>query len=461
MSRSAVMLAGNADASGVTVSPKRQLFDLGVAIWFMAAHVLIGALVFAWPAAATLHAWAIIAFGVWLAASTPRQSDVAILAAYVVGAEVLWRMAGAATFWEIGKYAVTGILLISFARGVPTRSTNAAIVYFALLLPSIGTLAQNAIDLSDIRDQISFNLSGPLTLAVAACFFTQLTLSRRDLGAILLAALGPVIAIASLTLLSTYAAGTIEFSGRSSNAATSGGFGPNQVSAVLGLGAVCCFLLLATQSDLGARRRGLLFVALVVCFVQSAMTFSRGGIYMSASAIAGAALYLLRDRAGRQLVVGSAVVLTLLYGFIVPRLANLTDGALVERFEDVTATGRWDLAKSDLRLWAEQPLVGVGPGLAMRTRTTASFDYEVAAHTEWTRLLAEHGVFGLISLVVLLNMMGANLRRARGPMEKAVVTSLLIWCSLFLSIDAMRIAAPAFLVGLTCATFEAPIRRRV
>jgi hypothetical protein len=56
-----------------------------VLFWFLLAHVVLGVLVLASPAAAKLHFWTTMIFGGWIATSTKRPSDIAIVAAYDVG----------------------------------------------------------------------------------------------------------------------------------------------------------------------------------------------------------------------------------------------------------------------------------------------------------------------------------------------------------------------------------------
>jgi cell division protein FtsW (lipid II flippase) len=93
---------------------------------------------------------------------------------------------------------------------------------------------------------------------------------------------------------------------------------------------------------------------------------------------------------------------------------------------------------------------GVGVGQAKQNRALWRAGL---AHNEWTRLLAEHGVFGLLSMLVLLAVMAGSLIRARGHLEKAVVVGLVVWGAAFLAVNDMRIVAPSFFMGLACATF--------
>ena len=52
---------------------------------------------------------------------------------------------------------------------------------------------------------------------------------------------------------------------------------------------------------------------------------------------------------------------------------------------------------ADLELWARNPILGVGPGMAAWGREEI-LDARISAHTEFSRLLAEHGLFGAAAL---------------------------------------------------------------
>jgi uncharacterized membrane protein YjjB (DUF3815 family) len=67
--------------------------------------------------------------------------------------------------------------------------------------------------------------------------------------------------------------------------------------------------------------------------------------------------------------------------------------------------------------------------------------------------LAEHGLFGLLALILLLVIPIRNLSRARSPADKAMVAAMAGWGLLYLLVNAMRLAAPSFLLGLTCVSF--------
>src|SRR6266496_2701291 len=109
---------------------------LGWVIGLVALHVLLGVLCKGSRWAAAGHALGTLAVGLYLALTARDLIRVACWGAYAVGAEVLWRLAGAPLPWEYAKYSVSLVLLISFlrsgARGVP----RTPVAYFLLLLPA-------------------------------------------------------------------------------------------------------------------------------------------------------------------------------------------------------------------------------------------------------------------------------------------------------------------------------------
>lgn len=413
---------------------------------FAGAHVALALVMHALPIVATMHALACVVVGVYVAARRPPQ-DIAVVVAYMAACEVLWRMSQAAVFWEFGKYAIAVVLVVALLRIRIKRNAVVPMLYFALLLPS-ALLTLLAFSADAARQQLSFNLSGPLALALSALFFSNVRLSRARLRMIFGAVLGPVIGIASVAYFSTTRSQDIEFT-HASNIVTSGGFGPNQVSAMLGLGVLICFLLLI-ERELAWRIRGPLLGLAVLLATQAALTFSRGGIVLPFVAAAAAMFYLLRDARARVTLV---VVATMLFAVgryvVVPRLEEFTAGKLAERYTKSDTSGRTLLASYDMKIFAENPVLGVGPGAAAPMR--GDLGHFGAAHTEFTRMLAEHGILGAIALLLLIIMGVRAVVDARGVRMRAFVVALVIWVALFLLINAMRLAAPCVVFGLACS----------
>jgi hypothetical protein len=420
---------------------------LFIAVLFVAAHVPAAILMRQVGQLATLHALAVFAFGFGVAVFGRKPMQVGYVAAYITGAEVLWRMSDAQVPWEFGKYAIVVLFVAALARVPRLRLPALPLIYFALLLPAT-LLTLTNLSAEEARQQISFNLSGPLALAACATFFAHVKLSRKELYRVFLMLLAPVVGIACVTLFGVVTAANLSF-GTEANSAASGGFGPNQVSATLGLGALVAFwFVMDAKADWRARTCA--FAALIFMVIQSALTFSRGGLYNAGGAIVLAVLFLLRSaRARVTLVAFGALLAAATYFLILPHLDAVTGGALFERFQDTSLTGRDVLIQADLGIWLKNPVWGVGPGRSALMHLALFRD--AASHTEFSRMLAEHGALGLAALLLLFLMALRNVRRARGATSKALTASLVGWGFLFMLSVAMRTVAPSFLIGLTCA----------
>ncbi len=422
---------------------------------FLALHIPMALLLSRSTQVSTLHGVLTAAVGVWLAVRSGKHPErVAYAAAYVVGAEVLWRMTRSDVYWEFGKYAISGIFLIHLMLNRPRKLPSAPLLYLGLLMPSTFITLMSVGDYLELHKALSFYLSGPLALTVAWCFFSQLKLSTKQLQHMFFALLCPTLGVATVALSGTLTVSRLAFTSES-NIATSGGFGPNQVSGALGLGAVCALIWLVTSKH-GWIKKFLIFSLLAVLASQAALTFSRGGLYNAAGSSIVALCFFLKDRQSRGRMIMAIGAIVLVGSFVIlPNLDEFTGGALSARFKDVGVSKRDAIVRSDLNLWMENPVLGVGVGMAAVGRNMP--------HTEITRLLAEHGLFGLTALGVLLISSVQAVIRARGNKGKAVASSMVAFTLLFTLDKAMRLAAPSFTFGLAFAMLipdEDPRRRK-
>jgi O-antigen ligase len=417
-----------------------------VLLALLALHVPLALAMKAIPELATVHAVGALAVGVALALFGRRWEGAVCAAAYVTGAEVLWRMCYAGVFWEYGKYATSLILAITALRWRPIGAAAFPAVFFAQFVPStLMTIAE--VPWANARDDLSFNLSGPLALAVAVWCFGRLDVSRETLYRLFTWLIAPVGGIAALGVHSTATAQNLAFTPHS-NPVTSGGFGPNQVAPMLALAAL---LLLFMVQTLRVRLLGLILVLLMLVFLTlSALTFSRGGLWFTGiSSIVAAACLFENGRTRWQAIVIISVVVVTAQTLILPRLAAFTQGEISQRFGDTSLTGRDRLMEEELQVFLDHPLLGVGPGQAASRRVLGR-TLGVAPHTEFTRTLAEHGFFGLVALVLLGWLGWAVVLRARPGEPRAVAATLCVWSALFMGANAMRLVVPSFLIGLAC-----------
>src|SRR5262249_29983765 len=188
--------------------------------------------------------------------------------------------------------------------------------------------------------------------------------------------------------------------------------------------------------------------------IQSALTFSRGGLYNAVAGALLASIFLMKDRGSRRrimFVVGAIIAIA--FFLILPYLENLTGGALRSRFMNTNTSGRTDILLADVEIWKAHPLLGVGPGMAKGTRTQFVEKAAGSAHTEFSRLLSEHGALGFAALIILIWASVKNVMRTRSVGGKATIASMIGWSFLYMTNAAMRLVAPSFAFGLTFATF--------
>ncbi len=421
---------------------------------FIALHAALALTVVRVQQVAILHAGLVLAVGLWWALTKPVE-QVAYVGAYIAGAEVFWRMNGVDTVlpWEFGKYSTAAIFGLAMVRSRTNRIPSLALFYFLLLIPSTLQL----IPLTDLRamlNDLSFNLSGALALMVCAGLCSNLTVRAEQFEKLMVALIAPVTAIATLAARSILVSSYRSWGASASNFLASAGYGPNQVSAALGLGLVAVWLLLVY-----GRYRGLAVLSLMALglwfLAQALLTFSRGGA-ANALVAAGAGLFhallhpKLRERAIALLLVGFLASSMLL----IPKLETLTADALGIRFRSTSLTGREELAQAEIQVFREHPLMGVGPGQTDQYLASA-VGHRSATHTEYTRLLAEHGLLGLAAIILLLVMVWRNYQKAGDDLAaRGVIATSLVWGLAFMAHSAMRLAAPSLLIGLTAAEFS-------
>jgi O-antigen ligase len=427
-----------------------QFSVLGIGtFFFFALHIPLALLMHQYTPIATFHALATFAVAFIIAISTQRLDLLIYSIAYITGAEVLWRMTDAHVFWEFGKYATVALLLLGTLQFGLFRGPFLPILYFALLLPSCILSVEKELWTS-FRGDLSFNLSGPLALALCVWFLSQVRLTRTQIHRLFLMIIAPTIGIAAIALYRTLTAVQIQWTDES-NWITSGGFGPNQVSSVMGLGALCCFIFLLDSRSSRAYKL-LIFLIMVMLLIQVTLTFSRSGLYLSGGGAAIIIMYLVRDGRVRAKILIAGIVLFIIGNYVIlPQLNAMTGGALLARYRDTSLTGRDELVVSDVQMWQDHFFFGVGPGQSYYVPRIGR--EHVAAHTEFSRLLAEHGLFGLLALVSLLVMAVQSVRRLRSKRQRAIAASLLTWSFLFMMINAVRTVAPCFLFGLAAIRY--------
>lgn len=426
-----------------------QAFGLTLIVAYLAVHLLIGVAGLQSRSVATLHAvvFAIVFIGhlIW----SSRLDRIVALTVYGALCDGYWRMTKSGAPWEFPKYVLAAgalAVLLRFAR--PWRGVGAPLVLLSCLLPGIVRVMMS-MGLAPSREVISSTEMGLLSLGLAALAFRQVVASESDAWNLLWVMLGPVVAALGVTTWSTLTSPDIKFTDES-NFAVTGGFGPNQISSLLGLGILLCGLLafqrrgsiyLAVQATLGLWLTWAVF-----------LTFSRGGMY--SLVVSGAAMLLVgigtRGSRLRSIVVLVVGVIGLLVMFA---SANDFSGNWLEsRYNDGTTSsstaGRTNLAEMDLKVFGDHPLAGVGTGQSPKHHQGGNLT-GAAAHTEYTRLVAEHGLPGLVVVVSLAVMTVAGFRANLSRWNRLLVAGAGVWALSTMLHASTRLAAVGLIFALT------------
>ena len=443
----------------LTGNPARDLansFNVRV-IAFLLLHLPLAMAVEFSPWLSTAHATVVLLYGL-RAALLGRSRKVIYAVTYIAAAEVLWRMSRAYTPWEYSKYAVILIVLVALVvewrkPGVARRIRTAGPVLLLMaLLPGIALVIMK-VGPAEARDTLSFNLSGHLAIVMLGLHLWARPIRRDATIWTLLALIAPV---AGITFLAVYYTATsldsLVFLG-ASNWTTSGSYGPNQVSDMMGLGALSCLILFVLIPRAHGARVFSLLLALVM-LAQGVLTFSRGGMYSFLLATAAFGLHIMTTPRARRRFLALVAVCTIGLSIgIYPFLDDFTGGALSQRFSDLDSTGRMEAALGDWQAFVDNPLAGVGVGQS-EDYHQQTMGIPLATHTEFTRLLAEHGLFGVLSIAVMIWMLlKSYLMNQPGP-GRAMTAAFAVWSMSIMVHSAMRLAAISLAFSLALVLWQ-------
>lgn len=434
-------------------NPTRTLVHSPVyqTIFFLLAHVPLAYILRLNDWFGTAHAVFILLYGL-NAALQKRLSKILFALAYITGAEVLWRMTSANIPWEFAKYGSVLIVVAALLMegrvmkhdGKRPSRTPWLVVYLALLLPAV-IVPIASVGFFQSRTDISFNMSGPLALALLGLYFWNRKLNMENLITTLLAVIGPICGIWFLAAFSTVTREVVFI--LESNFVTSGGYGPNQVSNILGLGALAALILIVVLEELRPLKITLFFL-MGAFLVQAMLTFSRGGVYSFFFAMLVFALHIVRTKFVRKRLFFIVLISCLLgLWLITPQLDRFTGGLLWDRLSSLETTGRAELAEADFEAFLENPVTGLGVGGTKVYHQQVLGDPR-AAHTEYTRLIAEHGIFGVLSLVVILGLVCNRYLRHQEKLSRALVVAFSVWSFAVMGQSAMRFVAISFILAL-------------
>jgi hypothetical protein len=436
---------------------------------FIAIHVILGLGCYYIPGLSTIWIYFYIFYSLDRIIRYKNSDEwAAISAGYLVGLEVLLRMSHSGLFYEGIKYSVAIVLILGmvverYNRKIPIP----LILYFIFLLPSV--LMIDA-DLNRAREFISFNLSGPLSLCLSTVYFFKRKLDIMLVRQLFFNIILPLFAMVVFIVLKMPSLSKVGFT-LASTKLTSGGFGPNQVSTILGFG----FLLVGivwvlkvniTGNVLVDRMAGVLFIAFAV------FSFSRGGVLVAVFVLFIAFIIIAKESRNLKSFFRIVGIIIFICGsgyYLWNYLNKLTGSALEGRYQktykqttdirqlnteeysneevQLNVSGRDKIFFADLDIFMRHPILGVGPGMGNKFRVKY-IGFEINAHTEFSRMLAEHGIYGLVSLLIMVCYPFTYYRHQQTVEGKVFIICFVLFSLLTTTHAAMRLALPGFSYGM-------------
>jgi len=421
-------------------------------LFLILIHLILGFVIYYVPFSSKLVSLLVVCLSIFLVlVSKNKVLAVLIACAYVATSDVFFRMTGGLFFYELHKYLLITLVLIGFIFDQVRVKGQVYLFYVVILLL---TILFTSYDLTDeVRKMIAFNLAGPVSLGFVAFYFYKKKVTMQQLSKVLFYALMPIISLVAYLFLYSPSVKDV-VTGTESNFATSGGFGPNQVATILGVGMFILLSRLLFNKFKGIKSIVEILLLITISF-RGIVTFSRGGIITGVAAILIliTLAYIRGQKKFRR-----KILIVIFWSFSLGisvwfYASNRTSGLIENRYANQNAigvekkdisTGRKDLFLTEVEAFKESPIVGIGVGKNKGYRFDKTGKI-AASHNEISRLLAEHGSLGILALSILLFV--PLLFRIENSKNIYFYSFYILWL-LTINHSAMRIAFPSFIYGL-------------
>ncbi|OBX21121.1 O-antigen ligase-like membrane protein [Gelidibacter algens] len=448
----------------------RYRFTNDAYVALIVLHIIMGIFINTIPQFSTLYFAVVCVFFIFKVIVTPKREKliwVLFGASYFVAAESLFRMTGGGLFYEFSKYFVILLMLMGIFYDGASGKGYPYFIYLILLVPAVLVASTTLGYDLNFRTSVAFVLSGPVCLGISALYCYDKKVSKEVLLQIVACMSYPIITMTTHLFLFNPSVKEV-LTSTGSSFATSGGFGPNQVSTLLGLGMFAFTVRFFLKSPSLFLKVFNLVLLAAVSF-RALVTLSRGGVFGALIMIAAFLVIFYgsaKFRQKQQIIV--SVVLLISVAFTTWAISlNQSSGLVGNRYanEDATgreksdvSTGRVELFVNEFEGFQEHPFLGVGAS-GMKQSRLESEGAIIASHNEVSRLLSEHGMFGILILMILI--LKPLDFRSRHHNNIFFYSFLAFWFAT-INHSAMRIAAPAFIYALSLlhVTNEKPPLRR-
>ncbi|HRN98974.1 MAG TPA: O-antigen ligase family protein [Flavobacterium sp.] len=447
------------------MSQKHQFY-----LFLIALHLGIGFGIYLLPVLSKLYAILMFMGGLmWIFKNRNANHEALMASAYIIGSEVFLRMTSGNPIYEFSKYSVIIFILMGFYFRGFSKNALPYWIYMLCLLPGVIITVYELDYGTDILKTLSFNMSGPICLGISAFYTYRRPLTLAQLNQILLFAGLPALACA--TYLFFYTPDIRDsVTGTGSNFAMSGGFGPNQVATILGFGMFVFISRVFFESPSRLIFIVNLGVALLIGY-RGLITFSRGGMITAVlMLIVLSVVTFYRVNADGKKKFTSLVVALAIGSIGVWTYSSFQTGGLIEkRYANQDAagrtkkshfTGREEISATEIGYFLDNPVFGVGAGRGAQIRKEEQ-GTTVLSHSEITRMLGEHGVFGIFGLIILLV---TPLFLYLDNRDNLFLVCFVVFWLATINHAAMRTAAPAFIYSLSLLKIsmreERPLHRK-
>lgn len=313
--------------------------------------------------------------------------------------EIILRLTKASFPHEGIKY-IEILLIVSYLINFKIVVSKLWILLALFLFISVPVMFELPISNERIRQLISANLSGPF-LMLLLFSVTDKNSSMLNVNLLFRKVLLPAFTLVPLLFLLTPSIAQIDFSTNANFEAS--GYGPNQMASILGLICTISFYSMMTKIKV-FKGRYILYVLFGLAFYRLVFTFSRGGLF---TFLFLAFIIFLIDQRLNLINKFFSILISLTLGVVFYSYTNeITNNSFEERISlsrsdnlNQYSSNRVDIVNSDLKIFIDSPFLGIGPGAGYYIRKNYGLNFFVSAHTEQSRLLAEHGLVGLLILI--------------------------------------------------------------
>jgi hypothetical protein len=334
---------------------------------------------------------------------------------FVSGLEIFTKVSRLYITWEWSKQFIILLMIVMIIKRSKSQLINPFFFYALLLLPGLFLF-----DIPDLKGSLVYLYPGWM-LALGYAIFRSLNYHEGAIYNLYRWMLyGFVYGIVYL-FVNAVDLNAVSYGHATANTAV--GFSGNQFTNAIA--APLFLIFIAFYFRLQILAKPFLAVIFIALFYQGLTTISRGGFLSFGVSACAVILYTLISRRAKTPKQGVIfLLLAILPLFWVFSYVNeRTNDSLILRFTGKSekqnfelkdySSGRFKIDEGDWITFVKNPIVGVGI-----TNSGANNEIlEVKSHNEFMRHLAEHGILGVVALIILFVTLGACLFRWRHKPE--------------------------------------------